>query len=77
VFASLALFEVALIVRAGSPTHRQPVAWATGTSKTQQPRPGGPTQWPVCRPVRPLVVDNRKPVADATGIGYVGPPGLK
>ena len=40
-------------------------------------RPERPTQSPVCRPFRPLIIGSRFPVAHATGIGYVGPPGLK
>ncbi len=74
---SLTLFEVAHFVRSGSPAHRQPVARATGVQKIQRVRPEGPTQSPVCRPFRPRVLDTRIPVAYATGIGYVDPPGLK
>ena len=40
-------------------------------------RPERPTQSPVCRPFRPLIIGSRFPVAHATGIGYVGPSGLK
>jgi hypothetical protein len=39
-------------------------------------RPEGPTQQPVCRPFRPQFVDDSDPVARATGIGCIGPPGL-
>ena len=39
-------------------------------------RPEGPTQQPVCRPFRPQFVDDIDPVARATGIGCIGPPGL-
>ena len=40
-------------LRAGSPTHHQPLAPATGIWKILQIRLGGPTQSPVCRPFRP------------------------
>jgi hypothetical protein len=51
----------------------------SGTAQAQWPgqlRPEGPIQLILCRPFRPLVITERKPVAHATGIGYVGPPGL-
>ena len=40
-------------------------------------RPEGPTHPPVCRPAGPQIPYVRIPVAHATGIGFVGPPGLK
>jgi len=73
---SLTLFEVALFERAEGPTYRQPVAKATGTLRKKYLRPEGPTQQPVCRPFRPQFVDDSDPVARATGIGCIGPPGL-
>jgi hypothetical protein len=40
-------------------------------------RPEGPKHTPLCRPSGPLILCIRIPVAHATGIGSVGPPGLK
>ena len=38
--------------------------------------PVGPIQMPVCRPFRPLFVDDTDPVVYTTGFGCIGPPGL-
>ena len=43
----------------------------------QHLRPEGPTHLSLCRPSGPEILFVRKPVAHATGIGYVDPPGLK
>ena len=45
--------------------------------KTLRLRPEGPTLPALCRPSGPEIPYVRIPVAHATGIGFVGPPGLK
>ena len=48
----------------------------SGLEKKLRFKPEGPTHPPLCRPSGPQIPDVRIP-AHATGIGFVGPPGLK
>jgi len=71
-----ASLEIASFVRAGNTAHPLLVASAIGVQKELRLRPEGSIHPSLRRPSGPPIPFVRRPVAHATGIGFVGPPRL-